>query len=471
MLTTVRSITFLSCIFLYSMAPAPAFAQAEGSGLAGLLSELILREIRLPMPANPGFSHDAHFTPFVTGDLANPAVGIVDSFTKLLTVQLSTFPLGSSSGGFSYTLDPTLGTFKRASSSFGPAFAERALTVGKGRLSTGATYQFSSFSTFEGMDLEGGNIKFYLRHRECCTPGAPGTGTIDAPDGSRLSPFFEGDVIEAALSLKTHTQTMAFFGNYGLTDRWDVAMAIPVVRVELDAEVQATIQRLSTGTIPIHTFEAGNINASQRTYTRSASAAGVGDVLLRTKYRFLEGRGAGLAAGLDIRLPTGDQDNLLGSGGQGKLYLILSSERGRFGQHANIGYTNAKATLPTSGPITQANQVPNEFNYTFGAEFAAHPRLTLVADLLGRTLIDAGRLEMATKTFEFQTQTPAPAPLMTAFDEFDPRPGHLNLMLGTAGFKFNPGGNLLISANALFPVTDSGLRSRFTMTFGVDYAF
>ena len=190
------------------------------------------------MPANPGFSHDAHFTPFVTGDLANPAVGIVDSFTKLLTVQLSTFPLGSSSGGFSYTLDPTLGTFKRASSSFGPAFAERALTVGKGRLSTGATYQFSTFSTFEGMDLEGGNIKFYLRHRECCTPNparrAPARST--QPNGSRLSPFFEGDVIEAALSLKTHTQTMAFFGNYGLTDRWDIAMAIPVVRVELDAD-------------------------------------------------------------------------------------------------------------------------------------------------------------------------------------------------------------------------------------------
>jgi len=44
-------------------------------------------------------------------------------------------------------------------------------------------------------------------------------------------------------------------------------------------------------------------------------------------------------------------------------------------------------------------------------------------------------------------------------------------MLGAAGFKFNPLGNLLVSAHALFPLTDAGLRSRFTMTFGVDYAF
>src|SRR5687768_16131853 len=95
---------------------APANAQ---SALADLLPALILREVTLPRPA-AGFSHDVHFSPLTTNDLTNPAVGIVQSFNKLMAVQFSTFPLGSSTGGFTYTFDTTLGTFRRASGSFGP---------------------------------------------------------------------------------------------------------------------------------------------------------------------------------------------------------------------------------------------------------------------------------------------------------------------------------------------------------------
>ena len=86
-----------------------------------------------------------------------------------MVVQLSTAPIGSSSGGFSYAFDPTLGTFRRASSSFGPLFAERAATIGRGRFSAGFNYQHSSYDRFEGSNLDDGSIKFYLRHQECCT--------------------------------------------------------------------------------------------------------------------------------------------------------------------------------------------------------------------------------------------------------------------------------------------------------------
>jgi hypothetical protein len=44
-------------------------------------------------------------------------------------------------------------------------------------------------------------------------------------------------------------------------------------------------------------------------------------------------------------------------------------------------------------------------------------------------------------------------------------------MLGTAGFKFNPAGNWIVSASLLFPLTDAGLRSRVTTVVGLDYAF
>ena len=58
-----------------------------------------------------------------------------------------------------------------------------------------------------------------------------------------------------------------------------------------------------------------------------------------------------------------------------------------------------------------------------------------------------------------------------SFDEFDPRPSNLTLLLGTGRVKVNLAGNLLISGSVLFPLTNAGLRSRVTTVIGVDYAF
>jgi hypothetical protein len=108
-----------------------------------------------------------------------------------------------------------------------------------------------------------------------------------------------------------------------------------------------------------------------------------------------------------------------------------------------------------------------------------------MGDVVGRTLRGAGRLEIASKPFEyseptaFATGSPGPGcgglPANTCktafFDEFDPRPGNLTLLLGTGGVKYNIAGNLLISASVLFPLTNAGLRSKVTTTVGLDYAF
>lgn len=446
------------------------------AGLAGLLPDLILRDITLPAPTTPGLSHAVHFSPLSEGNVEDPAVGIVASFNQLLTAQLASLPLGSSAGGFTYTFDPALGTFRRASRSFGPMFAERASTIGKGRFSAGFNYQHSTYNTFEGEDLRDGSIKFYLRHEECCTVGGPPVppffGVIQDPNGTRLSPFFEGDVIEAALSLRVATDTFAFFANYGLSDRWDVALAVPFVRVDMEASVLATIQRLATGSNPqIHSFEAGNPSATSRTFRRSGSATGLGDIVLRTKYQLLGGARGALALALDARLPTGNEDDLLGGSGQAKLFLVASTGGDRLGQHLNIGYTFAGGDEgPDSLVMAGGRGLPDEFVYTGGIEFVATPRLTLIGDVVGRTLIDTGRLRIESKRFDFQPQG-ATAPSFMTFDEFAVHPGNLNVLLGTVGAKFNPYGDLLVSGSVLFPLNDAGLKSRWTTVVGIDYAF
>jgi hypothetical protein len=459
------------------LAAAPAVEAQGSSGLAALLPELILREITLPAPTTPGFSHAVHFSPLQQGDVDNPAVGIVDSFNGLLIGQLASLPLGSSAGGFTYAFDPALGTFSRASRSFGPSFAERATTIGRQRLSVGMNYQHTRYDTFEGQELDDGSIRFYLRHEECCSVGGPPVppffGIVERPNGTRLDPFFEGDVIEAALALRASTDTVALFANYGVTDRWDVGLAVPFVRVDLEASVLATILRLATEPNGfIHTFELGNPQATQRRFDRSGTASGIGDIVLRSKYRlFGDARGA-LALALDARLPTGNEDDLLGGSAQTRLFAVVSGGTDRIGTHANVGYTFAAGD---EGPgligRNGVGSLRDEINYAAGIELVASSRLTFIGDVIARTLLDAGRLRLESKRFEFQPLDPLLPVSSVAFDEFAQRPGNLTLLLGTVGAKFNPIGNLLLSASVLFPLTDAGLRSRWSTVFGIDYAF
>src|SRR5437870_3110299 len=52
----------------------------------------------------------------------------------LLLGETTTFPIGSSAGGFAWTFDSNLRVPIRRSTSFGSMFAERPFTTGKGRL-------------------------------------------------------------------------------------------------------------------------------------------------------------------------------------------------------------------------------------------------------------------------------------------------------------------------------------------------
>src|SRR6185436_16003468 len=90
-------------------------------------------------------------------------------------------------------------------------------------------------------------------------------------------------------------------------------------------------------TSQIHVFPGGS---DSQTFHDGGSAQGIGDIVLRTKYRFLDVPAGGLAAGLDLRLPTGDSANLLGSGAtQARFELIGSNTYNRLEPHFNIGYT------------------------------------------------------------------------------------------------------------------------------------
>jgi outer membrane putative beta-barrel porin/alpha-amylase len=431
--------------------PSVSHAQEAPAGLAGLLLRFFSPTNPVVLQAAPDpFSHAAHF-------VSQPnAQETLRQLNRGIASQLSTFPLGSSSAGFTYTFDPELGVFNRSTETFGPVFSERPLTAGKGKFSFGATQLHATYDRFEGQDLRAGDIKLFLTHQDV------------NEDGSHLAPalWFEGDIIEAALSIDLKNDTTVLYANYGVSDRFDIGVAVPYQRLDLTARIDARIEHLATAPDPfvVHTFP--DAEGDDASFLESGSAEGVGDVVLRGKYNFHRGAQTNVAAALDLRLPTGDADNLLGSGAtQAKLYAIAARVRSkRFSPRIAAGYTFS------SGGADFVGDLPDEIDYSAGFDAALHSRATFTADFLGRTLLDADRLVLRERVFENVLRTD-PTIHTTTHLSTETTTGNLNVLLGSAGVKVNPAGRLLLMVNLLFAIGDSGLQDKVTPVFGVDYSF
>jgi hypothetical protein len=457
---------------------APAVAAAQDVPLARILVDFFTEAVEMTSGSgSPGNPHEVHFLPGLSQETA------AFELQKALIAQLSTFPLGSSSGGFTYTLDNATGAIAPASPSFGPTFAERALTIGRGKFNAGFQYQHVAFDSFENVSLDGQQLAFVLQHNDCCPAGN------NNPTGvGNTVPAFEGDLIETRVSLKVKTDTTIAFANYGVTNALEVGVAVPIIRNDLQVGGRSTIIRLSTADQPlIHSWN--GLGATVKDVPmRGRSASGIGDILVRGKYLFVPGF---LGAEVDLRLPTGDEENLLGAGGaQTRVMLIASRSRNnRFAPHVNLGYVFSNGSVSSEvtdlevpnvtgsaaiAGISHPNidlSIPNEFNYTGGFDWAASPRITIAADLIGRTIRDVKRFATSDSTFPYRTADTAPVLTATRQQMNITGTKNLNLVLGAAGAKVNIATNLLLTANVLFPMSDGGLKPKVTPVVGLDYAF
>src|SRR5262245_10830736 len=444
----MRSLRVQLATLLIIAAASPLAAQSLN--LRDLLTDFLREGITLAPPPEGFPSHAAHFI----GD-DSPQFLAVEQLNSLIASQLSSFPLASSSGGFVYQFDPALGVLTRVTESFGPIYAERADTIGKGRFNLGVNYSHFTFDKINELSLREGDLRLVFTHEDT------------NHDHTNTNLFFEGDVITAALSLKIKTDIAAFVFDYGLLDNLDVGFAVPIVNVKMEAQTDAAIQRLATGTTApgIHRFQNGQ---STETFSESDSASGLGDVVLRTKWRFLASPQAGMALALDTRLPTGDELDLLGTGAtQLRAFLVGSGHFGWFNPHLNAGYT---WSLEGSDDIT----IADEINYTAGFDISLGPRFTFVFDEIGRTFIKTQNIRVENTLFTANT-TPNPADPPNIVSATLPRlvteRGDVNQILGSVGVKINPFGNFLLTLNGLFPMNSEGLQDGFTPLIGIDYSF
>ena len=148
----------------------------------------------------------------------------------------------------------------------------------------------------------------------------------------------------------------------------------------------------------------------------------------------------------------------------------------RAARPATSRWTPGEHRLDTIGTLPLAAvdlEVPDEFNYVFGVNFAAHPKVTVGFDVRGRTLFDVSRFELRDNVYPNRAAGPLPTTGFTANQEFSliENTGKVNMVLGIVGAKFNVAKTLLLNANVLFPMTDGGLKPKPTLVLGLDYVF
>lgn len=389
-----------------------------------------------------GTNHAAHFNSAFQSDfrLVNIA----------LTSQLTSVPLPSPASGFTYQFDPATGTFVRSTRSFGPILSDRAETIGQGRFAFGFSHQFFSFDHLDGVSLTA--VPAVFRHDR-----------FEA-GGGRADVVSTMNSIEATVSQFTGALT------YGLTRRIDVSLAVPIVRTRLSLLSNARIVRLGTGAnLQVHYFHdpaALGGNGSTHQYFTEGTAGGVGDLVVRMKTTVMREGTRALAAGLDVRVPTGDEQNLLGAGAAGlRPFAAFSTSYGPVAPHANLAYQwNGRSVLAGNLRDGTKADLPDQFQYVAGSDLGVSDRFSIVFDVLGQRVLNSPRLTKYTLAATGQAGS-ADLPDIRFAN------GSYWVTNGSLGFKANVAPKVLVSFNMRFTMGSRGLSDRIAPLLGVEWAF
>jgi hypothetical protein len=360
--------------------------------------------------------------------VGSPHVGEALNFDTIL--EVGTLPFGASSSGFTIKLDPSTGLQVRTATTFGPSFAERALTSGEGGVNIGVSFMSSSFTRLGSQAFDGLQVR-------SITAGS----AVDSRSGV-------ANVTETASSV-------IIAGRMGVTDKLDIGVTLPLTTVKVNGSAT-----LSNGRGDILTYATG-----------SGQATGLGDIAGLVKYRFYSfGTGqpdpGGLAVMATVRFPTGSTESLRGLGvTRTMVTFIASGGQGRFRPHANGGYEywSDGVRVASDAAVGSTVTARNQMQFAAGFEFEAAPKATVLLDAVGGQIFGGGKLG-----FQADAITAAGAASSSSLVALPEGIVRVGL---APGLKVNLKGKMLLSLSALISLKNDGLHARVTPLAGIDVTF
>lgn len=432
-----------------------AVAFVAGNASARDLSDQIIslfgeRGVEADVDRN-AIPHRAHFgTPRLDAQGNVVGVGSLATFGILLgelSSQAADFPATSTVPGFTYRFNERLEVFERTSSNLGSAFVERARTLGRGKLDVGLAYLFVDFDELDGEDLDSLTLPG-ITHNDCCAaPPSPG------------NPAFEqdtSDVFFEKFELVSHV--FSLFATYGITDRLDVNLLLPVVYTSLDVRATADFNDESGTRTHFFDTEAGT---TSETRSVDDDAFGVGDLQLRTKFHAVEGEAFNVATGLGLRVPTGNEDDFQGIGDVTLTPFLAATHE--------IGPVEFRATGGLEINFDDSDR--SRIRYGGGVSYQLIERVAVFADVIGSSNLKTDRVGVTVPVFVNAPGTSEATPTTIPSEVRVFQEVSTDIVDVAPGMKVALSDSAVAFFQVFLPVNDDGLRADFIPAGGVEISF
>jgi len=388
--------------------------------------------------------HADHFVPSANADNGS----LIAFISSAISQNAGNLPVSATSGGSTFRFEA--GVPVPTSGSPGAVFGERAPTLGRGRVFVGANINRLHFETLRGVNMH--DIEMTFTHEN--VTGA----ACDSIVGSSCTPYgvptHENDVIDLRLALDLDMTVTSFFVTFGLADRVDIGVALPIVSTTLRGTSDAQIVPFG-GTTAQHFFGGTSANPELSTSRFvEGSATGVGDIATRVKVNLTRTERTSFSVLADVRFPTGSAEDLLGSGHIAARGLgILSARFGAFSPHANVGYLFRGGSSQNSSVLA-----------TVGFDHVMAPWAAIAVDVVSELQVGESKLRLpGTVTYDLPfRRTVEPTNIPTERDD---------VINGSFGFKFVTHSGIILVANTLWPLNRGGLRPNVLWTAGLEYNF
>jgi len=382
---------------------------------------------------NAGTGHGNHYLPAAaTGNLA-----VLSFLGEAIGQSVARIPISSTSSGATYSI--VNGIPVRTSTSAGPIFAERSQTLGRNRFFVGASVNGLSYTKLNGAPAD--NFALTFIHEDVDNAGTLG------------DPQFENDIIDVLMQLDVNVLVTNVFATYGLTDFIDLSVAVPFVRTTVRGSSEAQIHPF--GPNALHFFGGNSTDPVLRAATDvQGSAAGIGDIAGRLKVNVVQKAKYGAAILGDLRFPTGDEEDLLGSGAfSGRAIGIFSAQFGPFAPHINGGYLVRTGELQTDAILA-----------TLGFDNRMTDWATLAIDFISEWQVGDSKITLPGNAqfdvpFVREVQTTQVADMRQ------------DLVAASGGLKFTLREGTVLMTNVLLPLTRAGLLPDFVWTAGLELTF